>query len=80
MTVDCAASWVEDAQTKRHIFDLFMTTPPPLGYDLSGFGPEGPCSPIFTPLRLDPWRIQVHLFAGWDGDRVPRLWRASPAV
>ncbi|MFN8540721.1 MAG: pyridoxamine 5'-phosphate oxidase family protein [Thermomicrobiales bacterium] len=37
--IDCVASWIEDAATKRHVFDLFMTTPPPLGYDLSVSGP-----------------------------------------
>ena len=25
---DCVASWVDDAATKRHVWDLFATTPP----------------------------------------------------
>lgn len=74
--IDCLANWVEDAATKRHVFDLFITTPPPLGYDLRVFGASGPESPTFTPLRLDPWRVQMTRFAGWIGDRTPRIWRA----
>jgi uncharacterized pyridoxamine 5'-phosphate oxidase family protein len=75
--IDCVASWVEDADLKRHIFDLFMTTPPPLGYDLRGFGAEGPESPTFTPLRLDAWRVQITPFEGWFGSRKSRIWRAE---
>jgi hypothetical protein len=77
VAIDCLASWVEDAATRRHIFDLFMTTPPPLGYDLNGFGAAGPASETFTPLRLDPWRVQITRFDGWFGNRTPRIWRAS---
>ncbi len=77
VAIDCLASWVEDTATKRHIFDLFMNTPPPLGYDLRDFGAAGPESPTFTPLRLDPWRVQMTRFDGWLGDRTPRIWRAE---
>ena len=74
---DRVASWVEDAKTKRHVWDHFSTTPEPLGYDLSGSGPEGPRAPLFTPLRLDPWRVQVLRFEGWSGNLVPRMWLAD---
>ncbi len=77
VTIDCVASWIEDSAGKQHVFDLFMTTPPPLGYDLSGFGPEGPENPLLNPLRLDPWRIQVFRFAGWEAGTTPRIWRAD---
>lgn len=73
--IDCVARWVEDTATKRQVWDLFMTTPPPLGYDLRAFGVPGPDSPAFTPLRLDPWRVQVLRFTGF-GNR-PRMWRAD---
>lgn len=74
---DCTARWVEDDATKRHVFELFRTTPPPLGYDVSGYGPDEHRSASFTPLRLDPWRIQVFRFGGWDKPILPRLWRAE---
>jgi hypothetical protein len=80
--LDCVASWVadNDAETKRYVFDLFATTPPPLGYGpegVAGYGPDGPASPIFTPLRLDPWRVQILRFEGWTGNLTPRIWRAE---
>lgn len=77
VAVDCVASWIEDAATRRHVFDIFMTTPPPLGYDLRGFGAEGPGNATFTPLRLIPWRVQITHFDGWFGDRTPKIWRAN---
>ena len=78
--VDCIASWVEDEADKQRIWDVFLHTPPPLGYGergLSGYSPEGPRAPLFTPMRLDPWRIQVLRFEGWTGNHVPRMWRAN---
>jgi hypothetical protein len=75
--VDCLARWVEDAETRRRVFDLFQSTPPPLGYDLSGFGADGPDNPLFTPLRLDPWRIQVMRGEEFPvGNLAGRIWRA----
>ncbi len=72
--VDCLASWVEDLDTKRQVFNLFNSTPPPLGYDLSALGSEE--NELFTPLRLDPWRIQIMVFQGWDEKSLkPRTWR-----
>lgn len=76
VSIDCLASWVSDLDTRRHVFDLFMTTPPPLGYDLRAFGPEEHESEVFTPLRLDAWRVQMlrpEQLAVMD--LVPRTWR-----
>jgi general stress protein 26 len=77
VAIDCVASWVEDQAGKQHVWDLFMTTPPPLGYDLSGYGPEGLRNALFNPLRLDPWRVQIQRFEGWGEIRVPQIWRAG---
>ncbi|GAA4053735.1 pyridoxamine 5'-phosphate oxidase family protein [Nonomuraea soli] len=56
---EAATSWVDDVETKRHVWEMFTTAPPPLGYDLREFGLPGPESEGFTVLRLDPWRVQV---------------------
>lgn len=77
VAADCRATWVDEDAAKRHVWDLFGSTPPPLGYDLSGFGAEGPGSPHFTPLQLDPWRVQILRFEGWGGNLTPRVWRAA---
>jgi hypothetical protein len=56
--VDCRAQWEEDEATKRRIWDLFKTTPPPLGYDPSRFWGNA-SNPSYGALRLTPWRICV---------------------
>lgn len=77
VSIDAVASWVEDAETKRHVFDLFNATPP-LGYDLGGFGDEGPANPLFEPLRLDAWRVQLlRAEQMWTLDLTPRTWRKA---
>lgn len=77
VAAECRATWVEDAATKAHVWNLFATTPPPLGYDLSVFGVEGADAPLFTPLRLDPYRVQILRFEGWGKDLTPRVWRSA---
>jgi hypothetical protein len=56
--VDCRARWEEDENTKRRIWELFSTTPPPLGYDPSRFWGT-PANPAYGLLKLAPWRICV---------------------
>ena len=76
VSIDCMASWADDA-CRQHAWHLFMSTPPPLGYDLSWFGEERWEHPLFNPLRLEAWRVQMlraeQLAAQ---DFVPRTWRA----
>ena len=78
--IDCVAGWVEDADEKRRVWELFRDAPKPLGWGadgLAGYGPERWLSAVFTPLRLQPWRVQV-----MTGDQYPhgeltgRVWRA----
>lgn len=70
---EATASWVEDPETKRRVWDLFMNTPSPLGYDLRAFGVDGPESEVFTPLRLDPHRVQVLGGDQFPGNLTPRI-------
>ncbi|WP_067832533.1 pyridoxamine 5'-phosphate oxidase family protein [Actinomadura kijaniata] len=72
---EAVASWVEDQGAKQHVWDLITTAPPPLGYDLAGFGLSGPQDPAFTPLRLDATRVQV-----LDGSDVPKDFKPRMAV
>jgi hypothetical protein len=72
----CTVTTVDSqGRPRSRVFDLFMNTPPPLGYDLRGFGSDGPGSSTFTPLRLDPSRIQVLLGTEFPGSFTPRLVR-----
>lgn len=59
---ECQAEWVLDDQTRAVVWDLFKSTPEPLGYDPAGIGVPGwdsPTSPAFVVIRLRPWRLRV---------------------
>ncbi|WP_194814656.1 pyridoxamine 5'-phosphate oxidase family protein [Nocardia sp. XZ_19_385] len=70
---EAVASWVEDLDTKKHVWDLFMTTPPPVGYDLRQFAAPSHDSPDFDILRLDPDRVQVLDGADFGVNFTPRV-------
>jgi general stress protein 26 len=60
--VDCVTAWVNDDSEKQQVWEVFHDTPQPLGWGpegLAGYGPEKWDSPLYTPLRLEPWRVQV---------------------
>ena len=68
--VDCVASWVEGDEEKAEVWDVFLETPQPLGWGpegMVGYGEERWRNPVFTPLRLEPWRVQV-----MRGEEYPR--------
>jgi uncharacterized pyridoxamine 5'-phosphate oxidase family protein len=76
--VDCVATWVEDVDERRRVFELFTTTPSPLGYPLEYLGGERWESPLFTPLRLDAWRVQVMRGSEFpSGNLAGRVWRTE---
>jgi hypothetical protein len=60
---DCHAAWVEDRETKQHVWYLYQTTPPPMGFDpVPIYGSvdepvEG--RPTFGVLKLTPYRITL---------------------
>lgn len=57
---ECRAAWALDDETRTRIWDLFKSTPQPLGYDPSMIPVwDAPTSDSFAVLRLDPWRLRV---------------------
>jgi hypothetical protein len=59
---ECHAVWVEDADTKARVWELFRSAPDPVGYDPGGIGIpgwDGPTSPTVSLVRLQPWRLRV---------------------
>jgi hypothetical protein len=67
---DSVAEWVEDEAEKERVWHVFHDTPVPLGWGAEGmaaYGPDRWRNPVFTPLRLSPWRVQVV-----RGDQYPR--------
>lgn len=76
--VDCRAQWEEKSQEKHRVWQLFHSTPPPLGYDLAQyFG--APDDPSYGLLRLSPWRIELWSLEDLGKGRPPRVWRPTPS-
>jgi hypothetical protein len=68
--IDCVATWEEGERENEQVWELFLNTPEPLGWGpdgLAGYGPDKWRNPIFTPLRLEPWRVQL-----MRGEEYPR--------
>jgi general stress protein 26 len=72
----CRAEWCDDAPTKRHVWDLFKHTPPPLGYDPGLFFPGGVDDAGFGVLKLTPSRIDLWSLAELMERKSPRRWIA----
>jgi general stress protein 26 len=70
--VDAIATWDTSDETRQHVWDLFLSTPEPLGYDpaVSFIAPD---HENFGVLRIEPWKITLATLAG---DPWQRIWRA----
>jgi hypothetical protein len=60
-TAEGRVTWVFDDDTRRWVWQLFKEAPAPVGYDPAIVPPwaEGPTSPAFAALRIEPWRLRV---------------------
>jgi general stress protein 26 len=67
--VDCVAEWADEPETKQWVWELFATTPPPLGHDPASIFQQVD-NPEYGALKFTPWRIEV---ANIPADR--RIWR-----
>ena len=76
--VDRVTAWVEDEAEKEEVWRVFEQESP-LGWGaeaMAGWGEERWRSPIFTPLRLEPWRVQVMRGEEYPRGRLTgRVWR-----
>jgi hypothetical protein len=79
--IDCVAAWVDDEREKQDIWEVFRDTPEPQGWGtsgLEGYGPDQWRAELFTPLRFDPWRVQVMPGAEYPFGRLTGLvWHAD---
>ena len=73
--IECRADWQDDSETKERIWELFNTTPEPVGYDPAAFWPGGPDDPNFGVLKLTPWRLEVWGIAAMSQGEPPQVWR-----
>lgn len=71
---DCRAEWDDRPEEKRRIWDLYGSTPPPLGYDLKMIW-SSPEDPTLGILKLTPWRIELYSLGDLPAGNPPRVWR-----
>lgn len=74
---DCKAEWVDDVVEKRRIWELYKSTPPPLGYDPGLIWKDGPEGPDFGLLKLTPWRIELSALMDAPAGKPHLVWRQA---
>ena len=75
--VEATASWEDDPDQRRRVWDLYKSAPPPLGYDIGDFFPGGPDGGAWGLLKLTPSRIELSGMADTAaGLPMRRVWRA----
>jgi general stress protein 26 len=73
--IDCKAEWDNSSEQKKRIWELYKSTPPPLGYDPGMIWKGGPEDETFGVLKLTPWRIEVSSIMGMMAGKEPLIWR-----
>jgi general stress protein 26 len=72
---ECATAWEDDPGEKKRIWELYKSTPPPLGYDPGMIWKEGPEDPTYGVLKLTPWRIEISSIMDMMSGKEPQVWR-----
>jgi hypothetical protein len=73
--IDCKTKWDDSVDQKKRIWELYKSTPPPLGYDPGMIWKEGPEAEDFGVLKLTPWRIEVSSIMDMMAGKPPLVWR-----
>jgi hypothetical protein len=72
---DCKTEWADSMEDKRRIWELYKSTPPPLGYDPGMIWQGGADDPGYGLLKLTPWRIEVSSIYDMVAGKPPLVWR-----
>jgi general stress protein 26 len=72
--VDCRSEWEDNPAEKRRIWELYKSTPPPLGYDPAMIWRGGPDDPVVGIMKLTPWRIELSSLRALTEPKL--IWRA----
>ena len=73
---ECRARWAFDDATRTMVWNLFLNTPPPVGYNPRIIPPwESPTCEAFAALRLEPWRLRVFPGSVLAGNGTVLTWR-----
>lgn len=74
---ECHAEWAFDDETRTKIWELFVNTPEPVGYNPTIIpGWDSPTVDAFAVVKLKPWRLRVFpgtILTGQGGDLL--TWR-----
>jgi general stress protein 26 len=73
--IDAKAEWVDDMAEKRRLWDLYKSTPPPLGYDLQMIWQGGVDDPTYGLLKLTPSRIELYSLGAMFAGQQPMIWK-----
>jgi general stress protein 26 len=76
---DCRAEWEDDPAEKWRVWELYASTPPPLGYDLGMFYREGLDDPNYGLLKMTPWRLELWSLPDMMSGIPNKVWR-NPAL
>jgi general stress protein 26 len=80
VAADTVTAWVDDAETKREVWESYRTgSPAGVGYDPETYWPGGAGNPEFHVLRMEPFRIQVMRGRDLVTGRPARIWRRDDA-
>jgi general stress protein 26 len=73
--IQARAEWCDDAATKQRIWNLFKSTPEPVGYDPQMFWRAGVTDPSFGVLKLTPFRIDLLAGADMMAGKPATVWK-----
>ena len=75
--IEATAEWLDDPADKTRVWELYKSTPPPLGYDPGLIWREGPVAGDFGVLKLTPSRIELFSIAWLMQGKPPLIWRPA---
>jgi hypothetical protein len=73
---DCDAEWIDGVEEKLRVWELYKSTPPPVGYDLALFF-GAPDDPRYGLLKLTPWRIELWSLPDMMKGVPNQVWRRA---
>ena len=76
---ECAARWLDEAD-RQAAWERIARAPAPAGYDPATIWPDGPTSPEFAVIGLEPWRVSAASAAALARGERAAVWRAEPAM
>ena len=76
--VDCHTEWEDSVDEKHRIWELYKSTPPPLGYDPAIIWQAGLDDPGYGLLKLTPWRIELFALGDLFVGQEPKIWHDPP--